>query len=89
MLNVDNNKWLPEVLNYGGDGIPHFVFLNTHGKAIAQNIGEQPLSIFEGNLQALLANQPLPYANSSGNISALKSNNQIIEGNKDSPRDHG
>lgn len=89
MLNVDNNKWLPEVLNYGVDGIPHFVFLNTQGKAIAQNIGEQPLSIFESNLQALLANQPLPYANSSGNISALKSNNQIIEGNKDNPRDHG
>lgn len=89
MLNVDNNKWLPEVLNYGVDGIPHFVFLNTQGEAIAQNIGEQPLSIFESNLQALLANQPLPYANSSGNISALKSKNQIIEGNKDNPRDHG
>lgn len=88
MLNVDNNKWLPEVLNYGVDGIPHFVFLDSQGKAIAQTIGEQPLSIFEGNVEALLANQPLPYANSSGNISSLKSDNQIIEENNDNPRDH-
>lgn len=89
MLNVDNSKWLPEVLNYSVDGIPHFVFLNNEGEAMAQTIGEQPLSVLESNIEALMSNKSLPYANSSGNISSLKPNNQIIEGNKDNPRDHG
>ncbi|BAQ64214.1 thioredoxin family protein [Geminocystis sp. NIES-3709] len=88
MLNVDNSKWLPEVLNYEVDGIPHFVFLNNQGVAIASTIGEQPLSIFEENLQALIANKSLPYANNKGNISPLNSQNQIIEGNNDNPTNH-
>jgi thiol-disulfide isomerase/thioredoxin len=89
MLNVDNSKWLPEVLNYGVDGIPHFIFLNNQGSAIASTIGEQPLSIFQENLQALITDKPLPYANNRGNISSLNPQNIIIEENNDNPRDHG
>ncbi|AFZ48554.1 Thioredoxin domain-containing protein [Cyanobacterium stanieri PCC 7202] len=89
MLNVDNTKWLPEVLRYQVDGIPHFVFLGQDGSAIASTIGEQPLSIFEKNLTALIDNNPLPYANSQGITSQLKNANPIIEGNQDNPRDHG
>ncbi len=37
MLNVDNSKWLPEILDYRVDGIPHFVFLGTDGQAIASD----------------------------------------------------
>lgn len=88
MVNVDNSKWLPEILNYGVDGIPHFVFLNHQGKAIAQAIGEQPLSILRSNLQALLAEDSLPYANSTGNTSYL-SREAILPGNTDNPRNHG
>jgi thioredoxin-like negative regulator of GroEL len=89
MLNVDNSKWLPEVLNYNVDGIPHFVFLNPEGNAIAQSVGEQPLSIFQDNLQALIASQPLPYASIQGNISTITPRNQIQIGNQDNPRTHG
>ncbi|MBE9221397.1 thioredoxin family protein [Cyanobacterium stanieri LEGE 03274] len=89
MLNVDNTKWLPEVLRYQVDGIPHFVFLDQDGSAIASTIGEQPLSIFQKNLTALINNNPLPYANSQGITSQLKNANPIIEGNQDNPRDHG
>jgi thiol-disulfide isomerase/thioredoxin len=47
MLNVDNSKWLPEILKYRVDGIPHFVYLGKQGEAIAQAIGEQPRSIIK------------------------------------------
>lgn len=62
MLNVDNEKWLPEILSYRVDGIPHFVYINSEGKAIGQAIGEQPRSILESNLIALTENSVLPYA---------------------------
>jgi thiol-disulfide isomerase/thioredoxin len=69
MLNVDNSKWLPEILRYRVDGIPHFVYLNRTGTAIAQSIGEQPKSILEANLEALIADNALPYADSTGQTS--------------------
>ncbi|MEB3311407.1 MAG: thioredoxin family protein [Snowella sp.] len=87
MLNVDNNKWLPEVLKYRVDGIPHFVFLNSTGDAIAQSIGEQPRSIMEANLDALIANTSLPYASSTGQTSAFQP--QVNTSNNDDPRLHG
>jgi thiol-disulfide isomerase/thioredoxin len=71
MLNVDNNKWLPEVLRYRVDGIPHFVFWNQKGEAIAQTLGEQPLSIMEANLNALIEGAPLPFATATGQVSGL------------------
>ena len=89
MLNVDNSKWLPEVLNYNVDGIPNFVFLNQEGNAIAQSVGEQPLAIFQENLQALIASQPLPYASIQGTISTINPRNSIQVGNNDNPRAHG
>lgn len=86
MLNVDNEKWLPEILHYRVDGIPHFVYMNSQGEAIAQAIGEQPRVIIEENLVALSSGSDLPHAQSIGQTSAFSS----PVGTKPSdPRGHG
>lgn len=86
MLNVDNTKWLPEMLKYRVDGIPHFVFLNKQGEAIAQAIGEQPRTIMATNLEALITDSPLPYAQTSGQVSKFSA--PVSPSNGDDPRLH-
>ncbi|MEY2857518.1 MAG: thioredoxin [Cyanobacteriota bacterium] len=88
MLNVDNTKWLPEMMRYRVDGIPHFLFMNTQGEAIAQSIGEQPKSILEADLEALIANKPIPYANQQGQISTVEAKVTVTNDTTD-PRSHG
>lgn len=86
MLNVDNSKWLPEILRYRVDGIPHFVFFAANGEEIAQVVGEQPLAVMEANLNALVADLPLPYAAASGETSRFSP--PTTTGSAD-PRSHG
>ncbi len=88
MLNVDNSKWLPEMLKYRVDGIPDFVFLNKDGAAIAQTIGEQPRSIMAMNLEALITGEPLPYAQAGGQVSKFAAPVAPDSG-ADDPRLHG
>lgn len=89
MLNVDNSKWLPEVLSYRVDGIPHFVFLSEDGQTIAQTIGEQPRPVLEADLEALVANLPLPYTHGNGQISAFEAPVSSATTSQDDPRSHG
>ncbi|MEM9246985.1 MAG: thioredoxin family protein, partial [Cyanobacteria bacterium P01_F01_bin.153] len=62
MLNVDNAKWLPEILSYRVDGIPHFVYLAADGQELGQAIGEQPRLILAENLEAMTNSVVLPHA---------------------------
>ncbi|MBE9004180.1 thioredoxin fold domain-containing protein [Fortiea sp. LEGE XX443] len=87
MLNVDNNKWLPEMLKYRVDGIPHFVFLTKDGKAIAQAIGDIPRTVMASNVDALVTDSPLPYAQASGKTSKVST--PVAPTAQDDPRSHG
>jgi thiol-disulfide isomerase/thioredoxin len=88
MLNVDNTKWLPEMLRYRVDGIPHFVYINKDGETVAQAIGDQPRTIMASNLEALVAGSSLPYTQASGRVSQF--NAPVVPTNsQDDPRSHG
>lgn len=87
MLNVDNTKWLPEMLKYRVDGIPHFVFLGKEGETIAQAIGDQPRIIMGSNLKALAAGSALPYGQASGQVSKFTAP-VAPTSSKDDPRLH-
>ncbi|MBE9197658.1 MULTISPECIES: thioredoxin family protein [unclassified Nodularia (in: cyanobacteria)] len=88
MLNVDNSKWLPEMLKYRVDGIPHFVFLAKDGETIAQTIGDQPHTVMASNLDALVAGSSLPYAKTNGQVSQFRAP-VTPANNQDDPRSHG
>jgi len=87
MLNVDNTKWLPEMLKYRVDGIPHFVFLGKEGETIAQAIGDQPRTIMNSNIFALVTGSSLPYAQASGQVSKFTAPVKPTT-SKDDPRLH-
>jgi len=89
MLNVDNTKWLPEILKYRVDGIPHFVYINDQGDTISQAIGEQPLTIMKADLDSLIAHQPLTHSPQIGQISTFKPTISPNNDRPDDPLSHG
>jgi len=89
MLNVDNDKWLPEITKYRVDGIPHFVYLNDKGSAVAETMGEMPRTIMEANLEALIAGKPLPHVQAGGQVSNFTPPTGPVKTSSSDPRVHG
>jgi thiol-disulfide isomerase/thioredoxin len=91
MLNVDNTKWLPEILKYSVEGIPHFVYFNKTSEAIAMAVGQQPYPLMSENLLALSNDQALPYQQVGGRTSAFSApvKPNPAKPNSDDPRGHG
>lgn len=88
MLNVDNSKWMPEILKYQVDGIPHFIYFDAANSVSGMGIGQQPLQLMAANLEALAANQPLPAMGRAleGGSSSVSAK---LHPNTDDPRSHG
>jgi thiol-disulfide isomerase/thioredoxin len=90
MLNVDNTKWMPEILKYRVDGIPHFIYFDGAGAVSGMSVGQQPVQLMSANLESLVTQQPLRQQSLARQESGPTSVFSIpVKPNTDDPRSHG
>jgi thiol-disulfide isomerase/thioredoxin len=61
LLNVDNPRWIPELMQYEVDGVPRFIFLDRENRLVGDAVGLQPRTVMDANVMALVQHQPLPF----------------------------
>jgi thiol-disulfide isomerase/thioredoxin len=78
LLDVDNPLWQQEVEEYRVSGIPHFVFLDQKGEALAAAVGRVPGRVLEANVAAMAEDNggggtiELPFLAERAEASALR-----------------
>jgi hypothetical protein len=79
-----------QVLEYGVNGIPHFVFLDGQGRVQAAAVGKLPPEVLNGDLRALAEGTSLPYARVRGAVSPMQRPDAVMAGPSRSagPLDH-
>ena len=88
LLNVENPLWEQELDQFHVVGIPTFFFYGPDGSVRGRSVGLRQPEQLEAMVAALLQDDPLPFLNNQGAISAITNANPTQD-SAVGPRSHG